>query len=143
MWNTFRRLLTDVSIRKFLVVGLISFGIDFGLLLILQKEFAVQLTVATTTAYLIGLLVNFALNKLWTFEAPKGAKQSARQAFQYGLLVVVNLVLTNVVVGFAAAIGIGPEWSKPVATGTIMILNYVVYNRIIFRRTPPVEPFAG
>jgi putative flippase GtrA len=138
-----RRLLTDVSIRKFLVVGLISFAIDFGLLLILQKGFDVQLTFATTIAYLAGLLVNFTLNKMWTFEAPKGKKQSSRQAMQYGLLVVVNLVLTNIIVGTAEAIAIGPELSKPVATGTIMVLNYIVYNRIIFRATPPVEPFAG
>jgi hypothetical protein len=39
--------------------------------------------------------------------------------------------------------GIGPELSKPVATAAIMVLNYVIYNKIIFRSVPPVEPFAG
>jgi putative flippase GtrA len=143
MLGAIHRLLTDVSIRKFLIVGVMSFAIDFGVLLFLQKGFGVQLTIATTIAFLLGLLVNFTLNKIWTFEAPKGAKQSSRQALQYGLLVVLNLVLTNIVVGSAEAIGIGPELSKPIATGLIMMLNYAVYNKIIFRATPPAEPFAG
>ncbi len=137
------RIVTDVSIRKFFVVGIVSFGIDYGLLLILQSAFGVQLTVATTTAFLLGLIVNFTLNKIWTFDAPKGAKQSSRQAFQYGVLVVLNLFLTNFIVSFAASIAIGPAFSKPVATAMIMVLNYVVYNKIIFRQVPPTEPFAG
>lgn len=143
MLSIIRRLVTDVSIRKFLVVGVVSFGIDYGLLLILQDEFGVQLNVATTVAFLLGLIVNFTLNKIWTFKAPKGAKQSSRQAFQYGLLVVLNLILTNIIVSSAEGIGFGPELSKPVATATIMALNYIVYNKIIFRSVPPVEPFAG
>lgn len=138
-----KRIVTDKSVLKFLVVGVVSFAIDYGLLLILHDAFGVQLNVATTIAYLTGLVVNFTLNKVWTFSAPKGARQSAKQAFQYGVLVVFNLLATNVIVSAAAAGGVGPELSKPLATAAIMILNYVVYQRIIFRERPPVEPFAG
>jgi putative flippase GtrA len=112
-------------------------------LLILHDVLGAQLNIATTLAYLAGLMVNFTLNKVWTFSAPKGAKQSAKQALQYGVLVVFNLILTNAIVSGAAAVGIGPELSKPIATGAIMILNYVVYQRVIFRERPPLEPFAG
>lgn len=143
MIDRLKRLLTDKSVHKFLVVGVISFAIDYGLLLILHDVFDVQLNVATTLAYLTGLVVNFTLNKVWTFSAPKGARQSTVQAFQYGVLVIFNLLATNVIVSVAEAVAIGPELSKPVATAIIMVLNYVVYQRIIFRERPPVEPFAG
>jgi putative flippase GtrA len=143
MINRLKRLLTDKSVLKFLTVGVVSFAIDYGLLLILHDAFAVQLNVATTLAYLIGLVVNFTLNKMWTFSAPKGARQSTKQALQYGILVVFNLLATNIIVSMAEAGGVGPELSKPIATAAIMVLNYVVYQRIIFRAKPPVEPFAG
>jgi putative flippase GtrA len=136
-------IVTDKSVQKFVAVGLISFAVDFGLLLISHYIFKLNLELATTLAYLTGLVVNFLLNKIWTFQAPTGAKQSTRQAVQYGLLVVVNLIFTNVVISSAQHFNIGPELSKPVATALIMVLNYVVYNRIIFRTEPPVEPFAG
>src|SRR6266702_1621775 len=130
-------LITDKSVQKFLAVGLLSFGVDYGLLLISLYVFHINLAIATTGAYLSGLALNFILNKLWTFEAPKGAKQSARQATQYALLVAVNLVTTNFIVETAQRAGVGPELSKPLATGFIMVLNYILYNRIIFRTTPP------
>ena len=143
MLRHFQAFATDKSLQRYLVVGVLSFGIDFGLLLILHYIFRINLTIATTLAFLAGLIVNFLLNKLWTFNAPKGARQSTRQAVQYGLLVAVNLVFTNVIIGSAQHFGIGPELSKPVATGIITVLNYTLYNRIIFRAEPPVEPFAG
>jgi len=143
MKRRFLASITDRSLQRFVVVGVISFAVDFGLLLISHYIFNVQLQVATTGAFLAGLIINFILNKLWTFEAPKGAKQSARQAFLYALLVVVNLIITNFVVSSAQAMGLGPEISKPFATGFITVLNYIVYNRIIFRAEPPIEPFAG
>jgi putative flippase GtrA len=143
MISRVKALITDKSVQRFVAVGLISFAIDYGLLLILHKVFSVELTISTTLAYLTGLIVNFMLNKLWTFSAPKGAKQSMRQALLYAALVVVNLLFTDVVVNVAQSWSIGPELSKPLATGAITILNYVVYNRIIFKQEPPVEPFAG
>lgn len=143
MISRLKRIVTDKSVQKFLAVGVVSFAIDYGLLLILHDVFNVQLNIATTLAYLTGLVVNFTLNKMWTFSAPKGARQSTYQAFQYGVLVIFNLLATNVTVSVAESISVGPELSKPVATAAIMVLNYVVYQRIIFRAKPPVEPFVG
>lgn len=136
-------IVTDKSVQKYVAVGLISFAVDFSLLLISHYIFRLNLTIATTLAYLVGLVMNFLLNKFWTFQAPKGAKQSTRQIVLYGALVAVNLLFTNVVIGLAQSVAIGPELSKPIATALITVLNYVVYNRIIFRTMPPVEPFAG
>lgn len=122
------------SVIKFLVVGVVSFGVDYTTLLVLNKVLAVQLNVATTIAFLVGLLINFTLNKLWTFEVRGGAKQSAVQAVEYGILVIINLAFTNVFISSLASQNFGPEVTKPIATGVVMITNYIVYKTIIFRK---------
>jgi putative flippase GtrA len=136
-------LVNDKSTLRFLIVGLISFILDYGLLLILHDAFRINLIVAASVSFVSGLLINFLLNKHWTFNAPKGAKQSSKQAMQYGLLVCVNLVFTNVIIGFGASIHVGPAITKPISTGIIMVLNYTLYQRVIFRSAPPIEPFPG
>lgn len=133
------KFLTDPSIIKFLVVGIVSFGVDYGMLLILHNMFAVELIAATTVAFLTGLVINFTLNKYWTFGAPGGAKQSTRQAMEYGMLVVANLLFTNVFISSLASIHLGPEITKPITTGVVMVTNYVVYRLIIFREKPVAE----
>jgi len=121
------------SIAKFAVVGGVSFAVDYGLLLLLHRLFGLQLEVSVTIAFLSGLLVNFLLNKYWSFRAPRGASQSARQAVLYGLLVAANLIFTYLLISGLARVGIAPELSKPVATAISMVFNYVVYKLVIFR----------
>lgn len=134
--DMFGRIVTGVqskSLVKFFVVGGLSFGIDYGLLLVLFHIFQWQLAVATTTAFLIGLLVNFLLNKYWTFEAPRGARHAARQSVLYALLVGFNLLFTDIFIVSLAAWHVRPEFSKPMASAIIMILNYVLYQKVIFK----------
>jgi putative flippase GtrA len=137
MYENIKRLVSP-SVLKFLVVGVVSFGVDFALLVILYRALAVQLNVATTIAFLMGLLINFTMNKYWTFGVPSGVGQSARQAALYGVLVVINLLFTNVFISSLAFAHLGPELSKPLATGVVMVTNYIVYQKIIFRVKPVV-----
>jgi putative flippase GtrA len=121
------------SFLKFFVVGGLSFLIDYGLLLGLYRVAGVPLALATTIGFLIGLVVNFALNKYWTFDAPRGARHSARQALLYGVLVGVNLIFTDIFIVALANWHLSPEVTKPLATGIIMISNYLLYQKVIFK----------
>jgi putative flippase GtrA len=124
-------------ILRFLVVGGLSFAIDYGLLLASYHLLKLPLAIATTTGFLGGLAINFLLNKYWTFQVSHSAKQSLRQAVLYTLLVCVNLVLTNAIVLALSAIHIRPELSKPISTALITVINYVVYKWVIFKDTEP------
>lgn len=121
------------SIGKFLLVGCSSLAVDYCLLLVLYRLIGAPLAVATTIAFLVGLAVNFCLNKYWTFGAPGGTGQTSRQAALYGLLVVVNLLFTSFFIVTSATMHVGPELSKPVATAVIMVVNYIVYRQIVFK----------
>ncbi len=136
------KLLRDDSVRRFLIVGVASFVVDYGLAVALHVGVGVQLNVATTTGLLTGLVVNFLMNKFWTFQAPHDAKRSVRQAVMYGLLVIFNLIFTNIFVSSLDAVHIGVQASKPVATGLIMVFNYVAYRKVVFRNDAPITPPA-
>lgn len=115
-----------------MVVGVLSLGTDYLLLLLFYRGLHIDLPVATTVAFLLGLMVNFILNKLWSFRAAGGAHNSARQAVLYAILVVFNLLCTNGLVLYAHMLGIEPEFSKPVATALLTAVNFIAYKKIIF-----------
>ncbi len=121
------------SFARYLVVGILSFGIDYGFLLCFYHLFHLPLSVATTIGFLVGLTSNFLSNKYWSFNAPRSPHHSLRQAAWYGALVLANLLFTNLLVVGMASHGIGPEISKPVVTVLITIWNYFLYKKVIFK----------
>lgn len=92
---------------------------------------------ATTAGFVVGLSTSFLLNKFWAFQTSHSAKNSLRQAVLMGVLILINLALTNVIVLSMAKIKIGPEISKLVATGIITLWNYVLYKKYIFKEPEP------
>jgi putative flippase GtrA len=115
---------------KFLIVGGLSFALDFGLLIALHEVFNVDLVVATTIAFLTSLVFNFILQRTFTFRAVNSRSVSAAK---YVALVIVNVVVTDLIVtGFdklAWTYGIG----KVVATLLTTAWNFLLYRHWIFR----------
>lgn len=122
------------SFIKYIVVGGLSLGIDYALLLLLYRLFGFELAVSTTIAFLIAFLVNFLLSKIWSFHAAKGLASSVRQATLYTALVVVNLMFTNFFILLLNTLAVGPEVSKPIVTAIIAIWNYFFYKHFIFKQ---------
>lgn len=122
------------TIFRFLIVGAISFCVDYFFLLIMYRLFDLPITVATTISFFIGLIVNFTLHKHWTFGTEGGAREYVRQTTLYGLLLLFNLIFTNwFIVTLGSKFQIGPEITKPIITLIIMCWNYVIYKNIIFK----------
>jgi putative flippase GtrA len=139
MQRTMNRLRNHRSAARYLAVGVASLAVDYGLLLTFYHIAHAPLAVATTIGFLIGLTLNFLLNKYWTFEvAPRGAKHGTRQAVLYALLVVFNLGFTNLII-LSLHRHIGPEITKPLTTAIITLWNYVLYQRVIFKVHTPTD----
>jgi putative flippase GtrA len=123
---------------KYIVAGLISWGFDYGTLLLLFYVVGTRLGVATTVAYIIGILINFSLIKYWVFRgAQKTKKATASQGLQYGILTLFNLIITNAVIYLLSKKSIGPEISKILTTALITCWNFVLYKKFIFKETAP------
>lgn len=124
------------SFVRYVLVGLLSVAIDYGLLLGLYHGAGFGLGAATTVSFGIGLTANFLLTKYWTFGGSgrgHGARQSARQMVLVGLLTGFNLMATNLVVWLMYRADIGPEVSKLVAMAMVTLWNYVIYKNVIFK----------
>lgn len=122
------------SVVKYLCVGIISITVDYGLLLLFYRVLGVPLEIATATAFILGLIVNFMLNRLWSFNAKPGRRNAIRQMVLYGILVFLNTIFTVFVVGYASSYwNIPPEISKPVCVLLTTVWNYVLYKKVIFK----------
>jgi putative flippase GtrA len=122
------------KVIKYIITGLTSFTVDYGGLLFLYRIVGLPVGIATTLAFIVGLTVNFLLNRYWVFNISKRGKVTmAYQTVAYGLLVLMNLVITDVIVIYLSRKHIGPEVSKIISTAIITIWNYVVYKKAIFK----------
>lgn len=130
-------LLFNSSFVRYVIVGVGSLVVDYGLLIIGYHVIGLDLPVATTIAFVIGLLFNFTVNKLWAFQSrSKTVARSFREITLYGLLVVFNLLFTNIFIYYVYQAGIGPEISKIVTTALTTLWNFVIYKKVIFRQAP-------
>src|SRR5689334_13560623 len=97
------RLRLQRQLLCYLVVGGLTVVVDIGLLALLHESFGVPLGLATTLAFCTAVLVNFLLNRTtMTSRASRGLTQ---HALRYGLLVLVNYLITLVVVTTAGHVG--------------------------------------
>lgn len=126
------------SFVRYVIVGLLSVGVDYSVLLLAYHLLSMDLALSATVGFLVGLLVNFLLNKFWAFNASHSARQTAKQATMVTLLVVFNLTITNIVVVYLNEWHIGPEVSKILTTGMITAWNYILYKKLIFKEPAPV-----
>ena len=118
------------SATRYLVIGGLSFAVDFGVLFAAHGVLGVRLPVATVLAFLVAFTVNFGLNRLWSFgsRSPVG-----RQLVRYVSLVAVNTVLTALVVSGLAALGVQYLVAKAIVTAGLVVLNYAAYRAWVFR----------
>lgn len=130
-----RRLSTSLSVRRFatyVAVGLVGFGVDFGMLVFFREVVGAPVWAATTIAFWASLAVVFLSNKYVTF----GARGMAhRQLVRYFVLLGVNYLATLGVVALAEHVGVGYQIGKIAAVAMTTVWNYFVYQLWVFRES--------
>ena len=125
-------MLADSSVVRFLMVGGLSFALDLGILAILHEIFGVDLWIATPIAFVTSLVFNFLLQRLFTFRA---TNHRAVSAAKYLLLVVFNIVVSDLIVTGFDAQGWSYVAGKVTATVLTTVWNYLLYRHWIFKRS--------
>lgn len=113
----------------FMGVGILSFAVDAGTLSLLHGLAGCPLPVAVTVAYVLSFGVNFTLNRVGVFRADGGP---AGQVGRYAVLCLVNYLATLVLVTGLTAVGTHYLVAKTVATGLLVIVNYLVCRAWVF-----------
>lgn len=115
--------------RRFLIAGVLSALVDVAALVAFRDVVALPLWLATVLALSVTLAVNFLLNALWVFGA-RG--RWATRAGRYGVMVVLNYVLTTVIVVGLAFFGLWYVAAKVVSLAICAVVNFLGFRFWVF-----------
>ncbi|MEU8257327.1 GtrA family protein [Micromonospora inaquosa] len=121
--------LTRRSEVRFLIVGGLSAITDTSALYLFHGVLGVWLPFATVLAFAVAFVVNFGLNRAWSFGS---SGDVGGQAWRYLLLVLVNLALTVALVQGLTWAGLPYLVAKVLTTGGLAVLNLFVSRKWIF-----------
>jgi putative flippase GtrA len=115
------------------VTGGFSAIVDFGLYMLLNDVFGVQLDLAKTAGWIAGTTTAYLLNRRWTFQAPPSNARLAAVWALYITTFVVQVGINHILVGALDE----SWWRKPlafvIAQGTATVINFIVQRMVIFR----------
>jgi putative flippase GtrA len=118
-------------VPRFLLVGGLTAGCDFGLLALLHGGLGLALAPATAIAFCAAFLVNFTLSRHWTFQ--QGRAGSTRgQLSRFAALAGINLIVTVLLVTGLAALSINYLIAKAMTAALVAFCNFFAYRRWVF-----------
>lgn len=140
-WSERRETLTQL--KRFLVIGLSSVAVDLATYAAMVRWGGVQTDVAKGISYILGMIVGFIGNKLWTF---RSARKSATEPITYIVLYAITLAV-NIGVNrglLSAGAAAFPEagargtlviaaFAALTATGVTTIINFLGMRFVTFR----------
>ena len=115
---------------KYLMVGGSSAVIELVLFQLISVVFAIPLAAANVTAVVVSTVFNFLVNRNVTF---KSTSNPLRSLVLYLLLFALNTTFSTVVISFLAAQGVYPLVAKVCTMACIVLWNFVLYKKIIFK----------
>jgi putative flippase GtrA len=102
------------------------------------------LWLSTTASYVVGWVVNYALQRYWVFNNPRLAKHQSEVTTRYIIISAVNLALNYVIIEVWVSFGFPIEVGPFVASGFFTIWNYFWYKLWVFpEQFHKVKPRVG
>jgi putative flippase GtrA len=133
-----------MTIKTLLAHNKVRYVLAGGGAFVIEYVIFVALMAVTHALYLsnsisfgIGILAGFVLHKIWSFEGDHRLPVK-HQAWIYIVLSLVNLVFTNIVIGFVTdGLHMSPLIGKLAALVFIAVWNYLLFSQVIFRLSSP------
>ena len=131
--------LSDPATRRqavrYLVVGVASAVIEYGLFALLERAFGRSIAVSNFVAMGTAVVFNFLASRFWTFGTDQklSATDLLKSAIPYALLFAFNSVATTWLIDRAVAAGVDSLIAKFVAMGLVVVWNFFAYRFVIFR----------
>lgn len=113
-----------------MIIGVLSFGIDAGTLFFTHGILRIWLPLATAIAYGLAFVVNFGLNRVWSFAS---TGRVSWQLGRYFMLIGVNYAMTVAIVTGLAAVGLHYMLAKVAAAAVTAVINYIACRNWVFR----------
>ncbi|HEB35677.1 hypothetical protein LCGC14_1004650 [marine sediment metagenome] len=123
---------TSVQLFKYSFVGGIAYSVDFGFLIFLTEVGKIHYLISASIAFILGLLVNYAISILWVF--PKRALANKRAEFLiFSIIGLVGLGLNEVIIWFfTESVHFHYLISKVFSTFVVFFWNFIARKKILF-----------
>lgn len=116
---------------KFAVVGLISFGIDWGMLIVLVEMFHLDFLLSSTISFLTSVVFNYWMSLKFVFDHREGMGRK-REFTIFAILSVIGLGLNDLYMFVGVTIlNIGYQVMKAIATFLVTWYNYFTRRRFL------------
>ena len=129
-----RKALAQPSTRQFLkfaAVGLISFGIDWGMLIVLVEMLHLDFLLSTTVSFVTSVVINYWLSLKFVFEHREGMSRK-REFTIFTILSIIGLGLNDLYMFVGVAfLNIGYQFMKAIATFLVTWYNYFSRRRFL------------
>lgn len=115
---------------RFLIVGGLSFTMDFGLFTLLYF-IGVPYLIASITSFSLSVILNYWLSRKFVFDVQEGVS-IAKEFTAYAALNVIALGLNTLILYVCAEfLGFNPIIGKIIATGVVLIFNFITRKALI------------
>lgn len=123
-----------IKFLKFATVGTISFVADFSVTYFFKEKLKFNKFIANTLGYITGLIINFVLNRMWTFSSNQ--MNVTEQFLKFVGIACFALVLNTIIIYiFNVKIRVNFYLSKIIAVLFVMFYNFTM-NYLITFATP-------
>lgn len=113
------------QIMKFGIVGVICFGIDYGLMVLLTEQGGLDYLISAGIAFSVSVVANYLLSMRFVFVS-KEENSKAKEFTIFVVLSVGGLLLTEALMFLSVEkLGLHYTWSKIIVTGIVMSFNFV------------------
>ena len=121
-----------VQLARYFVVGLVAFGADFSTLFIMTGMLGVNYLVSAAIAFLIGLIVNYALAVKFVFQG--GLANKKAEFLFYGIIGLIGLGINEILMwSLTEFAGFYYLVSKLFSTMTVFCFNFFARKLLLFR----------
>lgn len=121
---------TLMQFLKYTANGLICFGIEFSILYLLTEHVKLWYIISNSIAFIVANVLNFLINRFWTFHSKADATRQFIMAITLGLF---NLLASNAIMYLLTDIcRLYYLYSKVITIGIIASWNFILYKKVIY-----------
>lgn len=123
-----------VQLFRYVIVGGVSFFVDYGLLYVLTEFCGLHYIVSATVSFIAGLVVNYCISTRWIFRTSKLQNKAAEFSI-YGIIGAVGLLLNNMLMyWFTDILHVHYMISKLITAAIVLIWNFFGRKIILFNK---------